>query len=106
MKYQYRIYHDEKCKHQQEKYPYRLDEKRLLNEYENLPTALRLGLAGARIEVSCDSEASEANGIKVTLVTDIPEHEVESSLNKLIAKRNAEAREQGICLVIDRLKLA
>lgn len=101
MCYKYRVHHSEESKSIIDRHFHPLTEEKELCEYEQFQTALHLHYTGTSVQASSVSAGPKETGVVVTLITDLTENEVDSSLEGLVIKRNKTI--PGLCLVITRL---
>jgi hypothetical protein len=100
MRYQYRVYQNESGLPKPEMSSRPMSTEQVLHEYQQLQNYLCRRLPEGAIEASCSLAKSETDGVIVVLVTELPEHDVDSSLVSCLKERNEQVR--GLCLAIDK----
>ena len=100
MRYDFRVWHREEGKSEVERFLVPFTEEKERHEYQCFPSALALKFSHPGIQAS-SAPASNAKGVVMTLLTDLPEHQVFALLETFLIQQNNAI--PGLCLVCEKL---
>ena len=101
MRYRYRVYHSENAKSDIDRHFHAFSRDDEFREYQLFPSALAHLYHEDSVEACSAPAEPETNGVVVTLVTDLPEPEAASSLDRFLTRLNAQI--PGLCFVVEKL---